>query len=224
MASRTKSLPLLPPGPETAEGELVTISYDNERCIHARHCVLEQPGAFKANVAGKWIDPDAATAEGLVVVAHMCPSGAIQYHRHDGGADERAPNVNVIHLRQNGALAVRAEFYIEGERVGFRATLCRCGASHNKPFCDGSHVRIAFEASGEPPSRESRPLDVRAGRLDVELTPDGPLLLRGAVEICSSTGRTITRTMEVALCRCGGSANKPFCDGSHARNGFRSDR
>ncbi|MBP7289524.1 MAG: CDGSH iron-sulfur domain-containing protein [Nannocystaceae bacterium] len=52
--------------------------------------------------------------------------------------------------------------------------------------------------------------------------PDGPLEIAGPVEICAGTGRTIARVESARLCRCGGSANKPFCDGTHARIGFRA--
>ncbi|MCC8363262.1 CDGSH iron-sulfur domain-containing protein [Lysobacter sp. A6] len=47
--------------------------------------------------------------------------------------------------------------------------------------------------------------------------------MRGNVEICCGTGRTIDRVTDARLCRCGGSSNKPFCDGTHRRNGFNSD-
>ena len=52
--------------------------------------------------------------------------------------------------------------------------------------------------------------------------PDGPLKLSGALELVSGTGRTINRVTEAYLCRCGASANKPYCDGSHKRIGFKS--
>ena len=210
-------------GFEAIAGKSLTIRYNNQRCIHARHCVLEQPAAFKANVPGKWIDTDAASVEGLVTLAHMCPSGAIQYLRHDGGQEEQSPPVNLIQLRENGPLGFRADLYIDGTSAGYRATLCRCGASKHKPFCDNSHLNVNFSASGEPSKRESQPLSVRDGRLDVLPQPNGPLQVEGNVELCSGTGRTLERTTSVRLCRCGASESKPFCDGSHARVGFQSE-
>jgi CDGSH-type Zn-finger protein len=104
-----------------------------------------------------------------------------------------------------------------------RATLCRCGKSGRKPYCDGSHAAAGFVASGEPGTQPSEPLAERGGALAVEPLPNGPLQLRGNVEICSGTGRTVLRTQAARLCRCGGSASKPFCDGTHARIGFRSE-
>ncbi len=209
-------------GVESVEGRALTLKFEAKRCIHARHCVLGQPGVFKANVQGPWLDPDAASVEGLVTTAHLCPSGAIRYARKDGGAEEAAPRVNLVQLRENGPLGLRADLYIDGVASGFRATLCRCGASQNKPYCDGSHVGIGFVASGEPLTRPSEPLAVRNGPLDIQPQKNGPLVLRGNLELCAGTGRTVERLTSTRLCRCGASANKPYCDGSHTRVGFQS--
>jgi len=205
---------------ETATGKSATIQFDGALCIHARRCVLAQPTVFKANVEGPWIDPDAASADALLQVALNCPSGAIHVHRHDGGADEANPKVNTITVRENGPLAINAEIVLAGAPIGTRATLCRCGASANKPYCDGSHVAAAFTATGEPPTSTSGPLAKRDGALAITPYPNGPLGVAGAVEIISGTGRTIDRVEKIALCRCGHSGRKPFCDGTHARVGF----
>jgi hypothetical protein len=82
---------------------------------------------------------------------------------------------------------------------------------------------VNFQATGEPPIKESAALEVRNGPLSVVPAPNGPLLVKGAVEIVSGTGTTIAKISSTALCRCGASANKPYCDGSHVRVGFRSD-
>jgi CDGSH-type Zn-finger protein len=111
---------------------------------------------------------------------------------------------------------------LDGERVGFRATLCRCGASKNKPYCDGSHHDVKFAATGEPPTGAIAMLPVRDGELAIDPEVDGPLRVRGNLEITSGTGRCVARVTQAKLCRCGGSNTKPFCDGSHARVGFRS--
>jgi CDGSH-type Zn-finger protein/uncharacterized Fe-S cluster protein YjdI len=207
-------------GVEVAVGGKATIRFNSALCIHSRGCVLSQPGVFKANVQGAWIDPDAADPEALLRVAINCPSGAIQVERHDGGAGETPPLVNTLAVRENGPLAVHAAIEIGGRNVGTRATLCRCGASKNKPFCDGSHVAIAFVATGEPASKASDPLAARGGALSVTPYPNGPLGVKGNAEILTGTGRTVDRIASVALCRCGGSKNKPYCDGTHKAIGF----
>ena len=192
--------------------------------MHSRAlCVLEAPKVFLANVKGPWLHPDAMDVEALVGVAHECPSGAITYERLDGGPQESAPPVNVLRIRENGPLAVNAPMALMDRGRMFRATLCRCGASNNKPFCDGSHSTVKFVASGEPPTVPTEPLATRDGPLSITPTRDGPYAVKGNLEICSGTGRTVSRTQSAMLCRCGGSANKPFCDGTHVRVGFRAE-
>jgi CDGSH-type Zn-finger protein len=65
-------------------------------------------------------------------------------------------------------------------------------------------------------------LAVRDGQLAIDPQLDGPLQVRGNLEIISGTGRVVARVTQARLCRCGGSKTKPFCDGTHATNGFRS--
>jgi len=207
---------------ERVEGKALTLIYEGRKCIHARFCVTWGPSAFLANVPGPWIHPDAISVDSLVEIAHVCPSGAIRYQRKDGGPNESAPPVNLLAVRESGPYAVRADVAIGDERPGFRVTLCRCGASKHKPYCDGSHKEIAFAASGEPVSGVLEPLAVRNGPLAIEPVTDGPLELEGNLEIVSGTGRVVARVTRTRLCRCGGSANKPFCDGTHERIGFRS--
>jgi CDGSH-type Zn-finger protein/uncharacterized Fe-S cluster protein YjdI len=208
-------------GIETVEGHDVTVRFDEKRCIHARFCVTQAPATFLANMEGAWIRPDATETELLCGAIRQCPSGALSYRRKDGH-DEAAPAVNLLSLRENGPYAVRATLWIDGEQAGFRATLCRCGASANKPFCDGSHLRIGFAATGEPASEDTPVLAARDGPLSVMPQTDGPLQVDGNLEIISGTGRRVACVRSTRLCRCGGSANKPFCDGTHARIGFRS--
>ncbi len=181
------------------------------------------PGVFKANVDGPWIDPDTASAEELAAIARACPSGAITYQRHDGGADERAPDVNTARVRENGPIALHGDLRITDQAPCMRATLCRCGASQHKPFCDGSHTSAGFTATGEPATGdETAALAVRGGALEIEPRPDGPLRVTGNLEVLSGTGRLVRRAEKLTLCRCGGSQNKPFCDGTHRSNGFKA--
>jgi CDGSH-type Zn-finger protein/uncharacterized Fe-S cluster protein YjdI len=208
---------------EVAPGRDITVHFEARRCIHSRHCVLDAPGVFKANTPGEWIHPDAVSAEALVGVAQSCPSGAIRYVRHDGGAEETAPAVNQLRLRENGPYAVHAALTLTGRDDGFRATLCRCGQSGNKPWCDGSHVAAGFVATGEPASGAVDPLAARDGPLHVTPLRNGPLQVSGNLEVCAGTGRTVARITEARLCRCGQSRNKPFCDLSHVAAGFTAE-
>lgn len=202
-------------------GSTVVVRFDGAKCIHSRHCVLDQPQVFRANVPGPWIFPDSASAEAIVQVAHACPSGAITYERLDGAPQESPPAVNVVRVRENGPLAFRADLQIAGAR-SIRATLCRCGASNNKPYCDGTHVAAGFAATGEPPTQASEPLLQRDGPVNVNPIVNGPLEVAGNLELCSGTGRTINRAQKSYLCRCGSSGNKPYCDGTHKKVGFQA--
>lgn len=59
------------------------------------------------------------------------------------------------------------------------------------------------------------------GETIVEVSKNGPLLIYGNVVIKGSDGKESRQSKVTALCRCGGSSNKPFCDGSHRKIGFQ---
>ena len=221
-ASSSIPIPTIVAGVEEIEGADMTLLYEGKKCIHSRFCVTGAPKVFLANVKGPWIYPDAMPVDALVEIAHACPSGAIRYRRKDGKPDEGAPPVNLVSIREAGPYAVRADLRLDGQAIGYRATLCRCGASRNKPFCDGSHHKVNFSASGEPPTSAADMLPARDGVLQIDPQTDGPLQVRGNLEITSGTGRVVSRVVNTRLCRCGGSKNKPFCDGTHATIGFKS--
>lgn len=61
---------------------------------------------------------------------------------------------------------------------------------------------------------------VAAEDVVVEVTANGPLLVHGTIMVKQPNGETIRKEKVTALCRCGGSANKPYCDGTHRTNGF----
>jgi CDGSH-type Zn-finger protein/uncharacterized Fe-S cluster protein YjdI len=210
-------------GVDYIEGRDLTLIYEGKKCIHSRFCVTWGPKVFIANVKGPWINPDAMPTDALTEIAHVCVSGAIRYQRKDGKPDEAPPPVNLVSVREGGPYAIRADIRLDGAPPSnYRYTLCRCGASKNKPYCDGSHHEVNFVASGEPPAGKADMLPVRDGPLAIDPLTDGPLQVRGNMEIISGTGRVVARAESARLCRCGASATKPFCDGSHARVGFRS--
>lgn len=210
---------------EIVTGRDVTIHFDARRCVHSRNCVLGHPEVYVPNVKGEWIHPDAASAEVVMHTALSCPSGAIRVARNDGSASsDTPPAVNTVRVRENGPLAVEAELQIRGEaQASPRATLCRCGQSANKPWCDGAHAGAGFVASGEPAAKEFVALEVRNGPLNVQPLKDGPLMMAGNLEVVSGTGRTVDKVTKAFLCRCGHSAKKPYCDGSHKAAGFVAD-
>jgi len=206
---------------EKHESKDGVLYFDEKKCIHSRNCVLNRPDVFVPNVEGEWIHPERADAGELEAIAEACPSGAIRFEgKKKTGSN---PLVNTLHIRENGPYAIRAEIQIDGEPAGNRLTLCRCGASKNKPYCDGSHGGVGFQATGEPAASESSVLEKRDGILNISPQSDGPLMVEGNLEICAGTGKTINRVEKTFLCRCGASKNKPYCDGTHQSIGFKSN-
>ncbi|QDK38113.1 ferritin-like domain-containing protein [Bdellovibrio sp. NC01] len=207
---------------EIADSPAIAVSFEGKKCMHARHCVTQLPGVFLANTPGKWILPEKANADELASVIRQCPSGALKYKSKSKDLhDETAPAVNVLRLRENGPYAVLGDMEIDGKKIGYRATLCRCGQSQNKPFCDAAHVACNFKASGEPETVDATELQNRGGVLKLDRITDGPLSVSGNLELCTGTGRVVLRTESARLCRCGNSKSKPLCDSSHLAAGFK---
>jgi CDGSH-type Zn-finger protein len=122
---------------------------------------------------------------------------------------------------------VRGDLEIDGagkdmDGVRFRAALCRCGQSKSKPFCDNSHEEAGFKDYGAVGDKGDG-LESEGGTLKVGHAPNGPLLLNGNFTIVAASGRKAWSGTKAALCRCGDSKNKPFCDGSHKDAGFQAD-
>ena len=84
-------------------------------------------------------------------------------------------------------------------------------------------LQRSLRGSGEPATKPTEPLAVRNGPEDVKPLPNGPLQVKGPLEIVSGTGRTTDRAERVFFCRCGASANKPYCDGTHNKIGFTAE-
>jgi CDGSH-type Zn-finger protein/uncharacterized Fe-S cluster protein YjdI len=209
-------------GIEIVKGKQATIYFDAQRCIHSRNCVLSHPDVFVPHVKGEWIHPDAQPVEELIRIGQNCPSGAIRVVQIDAGAtSDGLPVVNTVRVRENGPLAIEAQLQIKGvPQASPRATLCRCGQSKNKPFCDGSHTAAGFVATGEPATAQFEALASCDGPVNVQPLKNGSLRVTGNLEVVSGTGRTCHKVTDTYLCRCGHSKNKPYCDGSHKAAGF----
>jgi CDGSH-type Zn-finger protein len=173
-----------------------------------------------------WILPDAADADAIAAVVAACPSGALHFARRDGGAEEPAPDRNTIVPRPRGPLYVRGRVQLRAADGSLlaedsRMALCRCGQSGNKPFCDNSHRAAGFDDPGVV-ADAGQPVDAH-GDLTIVVRPNGPYQVQGAFTLRGAGGQGICHSEGAKLCRCGGSANKPFCDGTHRQIGFRSE-
>ncbi len=203
---------------KTYAGQDIEIEFEMKRCVHARSCFLKLPQVFDPS-RRPWVDPDAAPAEEIAAMIRSCPSGALTFRRLDGGVEETPPQINRVAVLENGPLALAGDVTV-GEDKMPRATLCRCGKSANKPYCDYAHVKAEFTATGEPTTEAKQDELERGSGLVATAIPDGPLKLDGPMELTTGTGKGIGKMRRAFLCRCGASKNKPFCDGSHKEIGF----
>lgn len=212
--------------PHRYEGETFTVLYDKGRCIHAAECVRGLPAVFNPQER-PWVKVDAATREEVLAVVWKCPSGALFAEGQDGERLEAEPTENTVRVVAGGPLHLKGRLELvnpAGEVLlaATRLALCRCGASKNKPFCDNSHHHAGFD---DPGPRAVLPLKhdpatVTGETLRVTVRPNASLGLEGSFTVTSSDGHLESPGTKTSLCRCGASANKPLCDGSHNRVGF----
>lgn len=127
----------------------------------------------------------------------------------------------------NGPLLARGEIRIENAEGKLiectqEAYFCRCGHSANKPFCDGAHLQNGFQDKALIHDEKTEALQ-GSSPLVITVRPNAMLIAKGPMNIISEDGRFHTSRNKAAFCRCGHSANKPFCDASHKACGFNSD-
>lgn len=130
--------------------------------------------------------------------------------------------VNTLTITPDGPLQLQGRIVHAGVDHT-RVALCRCGGSANKPFCDGSHRTNGFTDAGLCHARDrDKPAAPQppTGPVRVDPITDGPLMLEGWVEIRAADGSALIVGDKCWLCRCGHSAAKPFCDGTHKKVGF----
>ena len=205
-------------------GKDIDVFWDERLCIHIGECGQSAGNLFEGG-RNPWCVPDNTTEAEVAEVCERCPSGALTYESRTTSA-EKASAVNRINVTYNGPLYLSGDLAIEGasdemDGVKYRAALCRCGKSKNKPFCDNSHLEHQFKDFGAI-GDQGPGIQQSDGKLNVSMLKDGPLLIAGPCTMVSGSGRTAWRGEKVALCRCGASNNKPFCDGSHQKIGFKS--
>lgn len=206
------------------DGDGIRVTYDAKRCIHAAECVHGLPEVFDPD-RKPWIEAGAAAAEDLAAVVRRCPTGALTYARLDGQPEEGPAPTNELRIARDGPVYARgAIVLLDAEHREIvretRAAFCRCGASQNKPYCDGRHADAGFGDPGVFGNPTIRPPgDDDSADLTVRLRPDGPLVLEGLFKITATDGECAEGSSG-ALCRCGASKNKPFCDGTHREIGF----
>jgi len=192
-------------------------------------CLRALPAVFDVQ-RRPWVNVGGADPDVVADAVERCPTGALRYERLDGVQGETPERPTVVMAIEDGPLLMMGDLDVRtaaGEQITreSRLTLCRCGMSRNQPFCDNSHLRREWESgpTHEPKHPVPPPTHgASSGPTTVVPLEDASLELRGDVRMYDSDGQLMVEAGRALLCRCGNSANKPFCDGSHERVGFRS--
>lgn len=162
-----KSADRVPDRLKEYRGKNITVVDNRGVCSHDGECIRTLPSVFRVHKR-PWIDPDADTVQRTVETIEMCPSGALSYRigftRHQ---DLHRPAAIII--EQGGPLNIQGGIPLYDDmgsksESGEHYSLCRCGASLNKPFCDGSHYGNSFDGDDVKPV--DGPEDLSAPKFD----------------------------------------------------------
>lgn len=211
-------------------GRRLAVVHNADLCGRVGECEKAQGQVFVADRI-PWCQPDAtpagaslddATAQ-LAQVLSRCPTGALCARDNLGEPLLEAAGPNQIAIANDGPLYLRGDLQLAGApknapALARRMALCRCGHTKNGPFCDGSHRTTGFRDTGAVGSAGPGGAGHFSGPLEVKPLPEGPVIIKGNFALVAGTGRVAWTGKSTALCRCGRSGNKPFCDGSHSGN------
>ena len=148
-------------------GQDIEVSFDLDICIHVGECLRGESRVFRLQ-RRPWILPDEGDADEIATVIERCPSGALQYRRLDGRPQESHEGRTSVTPIRDGPLLVVGDIQVvrdDGTVEAMpRASLCRCGQSKVKPFCDNSHLTTGFQAPGVKFKIHLSPVRNEAGR------------------------------------------------------------
>lgn len=130
---------------KTYENDGFTIIWKPKKCMHSAVCVKMLPNVYHPKDK-PWITIENATTAELKTQINACPSGALSY---EGQEQDSVDMINAS-LMENDPLLVDGKINLKntkGETTTLSGTnaFYRCGASSNKPFCDGSHAKVNFK-------------------------------------------------------------------------------
>lgn len=203
---------------KTYRGKHINVTFESKRCSHGGDCIKSLPSVFNLK-ARPWINLQDCDLNKLAETINQCPSGALSF-------SEASDETVSLKVTANGPLNIRGQLTLKENfkdtgSIHSKVSLCRCGLSKNMPYCDASHLK-EFKANG---NFDKRPAAVTkqapANNLNIICVENGPLMCQGNVEMHSADGETIT-VIDPALCRCGASMRKPFCDGTHNKIKFKT--
>lgn len=203
----------------------IKVTYDVNRCIHTAKCVKGLSRVFDAKKK-PWIQLENAPSDVIASVIEKCSSGALQYEMLNGDNNEKLPRKNRMILQEGGPVYLHGDLEIQdagGNSIlkDTRFAFCRCGKSKNKPACDNSHIEAEFKGGVRADTSNMPEIqETEHGSLIIKLMKNGPAILEGSYRLESAAIGIHETNKKIALCRCGGSSNKPFCDGTHKQINF----
>lgn len=128
----------------------ITVIWKPSVCIHSKLCWTQLADVFNPRVR-PWVTMDNASTERIAEQIDRCPSKALSYFRNDENiSQEDVQAESLVEPLPNGPLLVYGNLRIKDAnghetRKSNVTAFCRCGASQNKPYCDGSHLTIGFQ-------------------------------------------------------------------------------
>ena len=211
------------------KGENIVVYFSVDRCTHVAECIRGLPRVFDTSKR-PWVNTEAASADDIAEVIITCPTGALHFKRKDNGPEETPPEKNTFRTEENGPLYLWGDIEVQNADgttllEDTRLAFCRCGGSNFKPLCDGRHDWLEFEDDGniKGDRKSGDPTQAPHGRIVIKLTPNGPLIAKGAFELKNDNDETVFHGNRASFCRCGASKTMPFCDGSHTNIDFKAD-
>jgi uncharacterized Fe-S cluster protein YjdI len=134
----------------------ITVFWQPKKCIHATTCYRELIDVFNPRKR-PWVNMDGAPTDEIIRVVKLCPTQALSFKYNKDLDSEKQFDLNSnlkkdpseVRIMEDGPLILSGEFKIygtDGEELRHlkMTSLCRCGASHSLPYCDGMHRKIGF--------------------------------------------------------------------------------
>lgn len=127
----------------------ITIVWKPHVCIHSKLCWKQLGDVFKP-AERPWVKIDGADSQTIMAQVDKCPSGALSYYKNEEAEENKNISAeSIVEVAPNGPLLVYGNITVkhsDGEEIKKNkvTAFCRCGQSSNKPYCDGTHTKIAF--------------------------------------------------------------------------------
>jgi uncharacterized Fe-S cluster protein YjdI len=130
----------------------ITVFWQPKKCIHATTCYRELIDVFNPRKR-PWVNMDGASTAEIVRVVKLCPTQALTYKYNSELEVEKKSEEPAVpaeaRVMEDGPLVLKGNFIVydtDGKELRHlkMSSICRCGASNNLPYCDGTHRKIGY--------------------------------------------------------------------------------